>query len=141
MVTFTEVVEGIGLVVDGLGVLVIVLALIWATLRFVAAVRREPNSYHRYRQDLGRGILLGLEYLVAADIIRTVAVTPTVQGVLILGLIVLIRTVLSVALQIEVEGRCPWRKSEALPQQTVPDTPVSAKSAHPGNAARPREEL
>src|SRR5262249_51710197 len=110
MGTFTKIVEDIGLVVDGLGVLVIVLALVWATPRVLPAAFRETNSYRRYRQDLGLGILLGLEFLVAADIIRTVAVTPTLQGVLILGLIVLIRTFLSVALQIEVEGRPPWRQ-------------------------------
>src|SRR5262245_2373028 len=77
MTTVTEVVENIGLGIDGLGVLAIVLGLFWATLGFGAALRRESNSYRRYRQDLGRGILLGLEFLVAADIIRTVAVTPT----------------------------------------------------------------
>ena len=118
MSTFTEVVEATGLVVDGLGVLAIVLGLLLPTLWFVAALR-EANSFRRYRQNLGRGILLGLEFLVAADIIRTVAVTPTLQGVLILGLIVLVRTVLSVALQVEVEGRWPWQQVEALPQGTA----------------------
>ena len=120
MSTFTEVVEGIGLVIDGLGVLAIVLGILLATLRFAAAPRREANSYRRYRQDLGRGILLGLEFLVAADIIRTVAVAPTLQGVLILGLIVLIRTFLSIGLQVEVEGRWPWQEVEALAPRTVP---------------------
>ena len=57
------------------------------------------------RQNLGRGILLGLEILIAADIIRTVAITPTLDGVLVLGVIVLIRTFLSMALQVELEGR------------------------------------
>ena len=61
------------------------------------------------RQDLGRGILLGLEILIAADIIRTVAITPTLDGVLVLGVIVLIRTFLSMALQVELEGRWPWQ--------------------------------
>jgi uncharacterized membrane protein len=62
--------------------------------------------------------LLGLEFLVAADIIRTVAVTPTLQGVLILGLIVLIRTFLSMALEVELEGRWPWqaKKQGETPQ-------------------------
>lgn len=128
MKTFTEVMEVIGLVIDGLGVLVIVLGLIWATFRFGAAFRRGTDGYHQYRQDLGRGILLGLEFLVAADIIRTVAVTPTLQGVLILGLIVLIRTILSIALQAEVEGRTPWRQAAMPPH--VPDD-------KPGGAANP----
>jgi uncharacterized membrane protein len=115
MSTFTAAVESIGLVIDGLGVLAIVFGLLLATLRYLATCRREPDGYRRFRQDLGRGILLGLEFLVAADIIRTVAVAPTLQGVLILGLIVLIRTFLSIGLQVEVEGRWPWQQPvEAL---------------------------
>jgi uncharacterized membrane protein len=73
------------------------------------------DVYRRFRQDLGRGILLGLEFLVAADIIRTVAVTPTLQSVAVLGLIVVIRTFLSMALQVEVEGRLPWQRPPAGP--------------------------
>ena len=61
----------------------------------------------------GRGILLGLELLVAADIIGTVAVTPSIENLLILGLIVLIRTFLSFSLEVEIEGRWPWRQAEA----------------------------
>jgi uncharacterized membrane protein len=121
MPTFTEVVESIGLVIDGAGVLAIVLGLLWATLRFATTSRREAGGYGQYRQDLGRGILLGLELLVAADIIRTVAVAPTLQGVLILGLIVLIRTFLSMALQLEVEGRWPWQQVNAAAQRSVSD--------------------
>ncbi len=84
---------------------------LFATGRFV--VRREPNSpYRTYRQDVGRAILLGLEFLVAGDIIRTVVVAPTLENVLVLGLIVLIRTFLSVALQLELEGRWPWQRGE-----------------------------
>jgi uncharacterized membrane protein len=123
MSTFTRVVEAIGLVIDGLGVLAIVLGLLWATLRFGTAGRGVTDSYRRYRQDLGRGILLGLEFLVAADIIRTVAVTPTIEGVLILGLIVLVRTFLSIGLQVEVEGRWPWQQQvEGLPERMGPTT-------------------
>jgi len=62
-----------------------------------------------FRRTLGRSILTGLELLVAADIIRTVAVEPTLQSVLVLGLIVLIRTFLSISLQVEIEGRWPWQ--------------------------------
>lgn len=113
MPTFTTVVEGIGLMIDGAGVAVIVLGLLVATIRFAAAFQ-ETDSYTRYRQDLGRGILLGLELLVAADIIRTVAVAPTIEGVIILGLIVLIRTFLSMALQLELDGRWPWQQATAL---------------------------
>ena len=67
--------------------------------------------YHRYRKRLGRSILLGLELLVAADIIRTVAVAPTFESVGVLGLIVLIRTFLSFSLELEITGRWPWQKA------------------------------
>jgi uncharacterized membrane protein len=110
MTTFIAVVETIGLVIDGAGVLAIVVGLLIAFVRFIAAGRSQPDGYRRFRQDLGRGILLGLELLVAADIIRTVAVTPTLDGVLVLGVIVLIRTFLSTTLQVEVEGRWPWQR-------------------------------
>ena len=90
-------------------VLVIVVGLLVAAGRFAFAARREADPYRRLRQDMGRGILLGLELLVAADIIRTVAVDPTLENVSVLGLIVLIRTFLSMALQVELEGRWPWQ--------------------------------
>jgi uncharacterized membrane protein len=107
--TFTRFVEAVGLVIDGAGVVVIVVGILVAVLRVVLG---PPVSdvYRRFRQDLGRGILLGLEFLVAADIIRTVAVTPTLQSVAVLGLIVVIRTFLSMALQVEVDGRLPWQR-------------------------------
>lgn len=111
MPSFNEIAEMVGLLFDGVGVLVIVLGTVVATVRLAAYRRRDADPYRQFRQDIGRGILLGLEFLVAADIIRTVAVTPTLQGVLVLGLIVLIRTFLSTALQVELEGRWPWQRS------------------------------
>ena len=65
--------------------------------------------YRSFRNRLGRAIILGLELLVAADILRTISAEPTVRQVLALGLIVLIRTFLSFSLEIELEGRLPWR--------------------------------
>jgi uncharacterized membrane protein len=112
--TFTAFVETVGLVIDGAGVLVIVVGILVALLR-VGLGPPTTDVYRRFRQDLGRGILLGLEFLVAADIIRTVAVTPTLQSVAVLGLIVVIRTFLSMALQVEVEGRLPWQRPPAGP--------------------------
>ena len=108
--TFTAVVERVGLVIDGAGVIVIVVGLIVALLKYLLAGGRSADPFRQLRQDLGRGILLGLEFLVAADIIRTVAVTPTLQSVGVLGLIVVISTFLSMALQVEVEGRLPWQR-------------------------------
>lgn len=112
MPCFKDIVETIGLAIDGTGVLVIVLGLVTAAYRFILSSQKTADPYRRLRQDIGRGILLGLEFLVAADIIRTVAVTPTMQGVLVLGLIVLIRTFLSMALQVELEGQWPWQRAQ-----------------------------
>ena len=73
-----------------------------------------PGSrYEDFRRQLGRSILLGLEFLVAADIIRTVAITPTPQSVAVLGGIVLIRTFLSFSLQLEMTGAWPWKRKAA----------------------------
>jgi uncharacterized membrane protein len=71
---------------------------------------REEGAYDFFRRRLGRAILLGLEFLVAADIIRTVAVTPTWQSVAVLAGIVLIRTFLSFSLQLEMTGAWPWQQ-------------------------------
>jgi len=111
MSSFNEVAEIVGLAFDALGVLVIVVGTVFAAARLAILRRVGGDRYRQFRQDIGRGILLGLEFLVAADIIRTVAVTPTLEGVLVLGLIVLIRTVLSTALQVELEGRWPWQRA------------------------------
>jgi uncharacterized membrane protein len=78
-------------------------------VRFLTRLRTDAGSaYRQYRLGLGRAILLGLEFLIAGDIIRTVATSPTFRSVGILGTIVLIRTFLSFALTLEVEGRLPW---------------------------------
>ena len=106
-----EVIEFSGLVVDVAGVLVIILGIVIASVRFARPeARKEGDAYRTYRQEVGKSILLGLEFLVASDIIRTVAISPTLQNVLVLGLIVLIRTFLSFALEMELEGRLPWRR-------------------------------
>ena len=73
-------------------------------------LRGERHVYAMIRSYFGRSILLGLEILVAADLIRTVAVDTTLENVLVLGLIVLIRTFLSFSLEIEIEGIVPWRR-------------------------------
>lgn len=112
MLDFKAIIETAGILIDGFGVAVILFAIIIASYRYITTGRTSLKGYVRYRQDLGRGILLGLEVLVAADIIRTVAFEPTLEGVLILGLIVLIRTFLSSALQVELEGRWPWQARE-----------------------------
>lgn len=123
-VTFVELVEAVGKGIDAAGVGVIVLGGLAATaLAASRLLAREVETYRRYRQQLGRSILLGLELLVAADIIRTVAVTPTLTSVAVLAGIVLIRTFLSFSLELEITGRWPW--------QTRPDP----SAASPGPAA------
>lgn len=107
---FQHAMEVIGKAVDAAGVGVIVVGALAATL--VAArglLRRREDVYSDYRRQLGRSILLGLEFLVAADIIRTVAVSPTFDSVGVLAVIVLIRTFLSFSLELEITGRWPWQ--------------------------------
>jgi uncharacterized membrane protein len=112
---YRDIMELIGRSVDALGVLIIVIGAVVATGRFLANRQIDfGSSYRAYRQGLGRAILLGLEFLIAGDIIRTVVVAPTLENVLILALIVIIRTFLSMALQLEVEGRWPWNRAEEL---------------------------
>ena len=107
--------EIIGTVVDGVGVFIVAAGAVVATARLLMhRAHNTGNYYSSFRQDIGRAILLGLEFLIAGDIIRTVVVAPTIQNVLVLGLIVLIRTFLSMSLQLEIEGRLPWRR-EGLP--------------------------
>ena len=111
MERFRQVMEIVGMAVDGVGVFIVAAGALVATAHLV--VRRAHNAgnyYSSYRQDIGRAILLGLEFLIAGDIIRTVVVAPTIQNVVVLGLIVLIRTFLSLSLQLEIEGKLPWRR-------------------------------
>ncbi|MHB9038806.1 MAG: DUF1622 domain-containing protein [Armatimonadota bacterium] len=119
---YRELMGTIGTAVDAVGVVVIVIGAIFATGHFLFRHPGEPTrSYHLYRQNLGRAILLGLEFLIAGDIIRTVVVAPTLENVLVLGMIVIIRTFLSTALQFELEGRWPWQSGTAapLPQEST----------------------
>ena len=107
--SFDGVVARTGLVIDGAGVAAIVAGVVAAILVAIVRFRRqEPDVYTQFRQWLGRSILLGLELLVAADIIRTVAAKPTLTNVAVLAAIVLIRTFLSFSLELEITGRWPW---------------------------------
>ena len=108
---FRHIMEVVGTSVDGVGVFIVAAGAIVATMRLVVfRARGTGNYYSLYRQDVGRAILLGLEFLIAGDIIRTVVVAPTLQNVVVLGMIVLIRTFLSLSLQLEIEGKLPWRR-------------------------------
>jgi len=110
-----EMIETIGKVIDAVGVAVIVGGAVIALAATVVRGRGTEGesaggAYDAFRRQLGRSILLGLEFLVAADIIRTVAVTPTAQSVAVLAGIVAIRTFLSFSLQVEMTGSWPWQR-------------------------------
>lgn len=101
----------VGQVIDAVGVAAIVIGTVAATVQAgIGLSRREPGVYRQFRRFLGRSILLGLELLVAADIIKTVAVTPTLNDIAVLAAIVAIRTFLSWSLELEISGRWPWQK-------------------------------
>ena len=106
-----EVIGAIGLAIDVVGVLVIVVAIIVAGIGFargIAGGDTLDTAFRSLRQSIGRGILLGLELLVAGDIIRTVAIEPTFMSVGVLAVIVLVRTFLSFSLEVELTGHWPW---------------------------------
>jgi len=115
---FRQIIETVGQLVDFAGVAVMVIGAVVSLPmaisghqpRQLPAGAEKLSFYRSYRQLLGRSILLGLELLVAADIIRTVAVTPTFVSVGVLAIIVLIRTFLSFSLELEITGRWPWQK-------------------------------
>lgn len=108
-------VEPIAHVIEGAGVVIIVIGAIVSTGLFAVHAIREAHFqevFNQYRANLGRAILLGLEFLIAGDIIATILVEPTLESVGSLGLIVLIRTFLSFSLEAEIEGQLPWRRHE-----------------------------
>ncbi|HEX5870338.1 MAG TPA: DUF1622 domain-containing protein [Longimicrobium sp.] len=110
-----QAVHAVALAVEIGGVVMLVLTAIVATALLFRDWRREgafAPAYKAYRRNLGRGILLGLEFLVIADIIGTVAIEPTFRNLGVLGLIVLIRTFLSFSLEVEIEGKLPWKQSD-----------------------------
>jgi len=97
--------------IEALAVVIIVASIAWATIAAVIGVAGGDGSgdpQREYRTRLGRALLLGLEILVAADVVRTVAVDPSVESAAVLGMLVVIRTFLSWSLSVEIEGRWPW---------------------------------
>ena len=103
-------------IIEWCGIAIIVGGLIFGTVRFALralAKSADVQSFRRYRADVGRGILLGLEFLVAADIIATVAIEPSLESLAVLAGIVAIRTFLSLSLEVEITGRWPWKQDRA----------------------------
>ena len=111
-------IEILGAVVIFAGVMRV--ALTRGTVRFLLK-QGQPGDYESYKHEMGRSLLLGLEFLVAADVIRTVALEPTLGNVSVLGLLVLVRTFLSWTLTVDIEGRWPWQpqKSETTHSGTT----------------------
>lgn len=136
---FSEWVVLAGQAMEAVGVAVMLLGAVLSLVLLGLRHRRHHavSPYRQFRQDLGRAILLGLEFLVAADIIRTVSEKPTLQGVVVLGLIVVIRTFLSFTLTVELEGRWPWQRppehEEARAHSPAPPRPprLDARQGEP----------
>lgn len=97
---------GVGIIAGGF---VVALVYSWSTWR---SSRKTTDAYEAIRRVFGKAVLLGLEVLVAADIIRTVAVDPTIENLMVLGLLVLVRTFLSFSLDVELDGAWPWRRAQ-----------------------------
>src|ERR1700749_5057400 len=111
---FTHAMEDVALGFEALGAAVLVLGAIWSFVLAAITWRgsgQRGRAYWALRKAFGGTLLLGLEILVAADLVRTVAVAPTVDNVLVLGLIVVIRTFLSFSLETEIEGVGAWRRA------------------------------
>ncbi len=108
---FTDIISFAGYAIEAVGVFVVVIGSCISSFVFIRSFRQLPEgiAYRTYRRQLGRSIILGLEFLIAGDIIRTVIVAATLENIASLGLIILIRSFLSITLHLEVEGRWPWQ--------------------------------
>jgi len=130
-VPYTEVMLGLAQVFEVIAALTLLVGLLWSvvlTIRAYRATDDGKSAYKTMRQSFGGAILLGLEILVAGDLIRTVAVYPTLENVGVLAIIVLIRTVLSFSLEIEIEGVPPWRRALVSGATVMKQAAANAKS-------------
>jgi uncharacterized membrane protein len=137
--TFTHVMEHVAQAFEVLGTAVLAIGTLWSFLLAAVAWRRSGRARQAYgviRQALGGTLLLGLEILVAADLVRTIAVAPTLDNVLTLGLIVLIRTFLSFSIEIEVDGTLPWRRALSSGASTIRQASASMPKAKRHDAAQ-----
>jgi uncharacterized membrane protein len=128
-----EHVRTVGDIIDVAGVAVIALGGVVAVgVALGRLLRRSGDAYLIFREEFGRSILLGLELLVAADIIRTVAITPTKESVTVLAGIVLIRTFLSFSLEVEMTGKWPWQQNPSHFPATrpAPEAKTQGTAAH-----------
>jgi uncharacterized membrane protein len=132
--TFTELMDHVAQGFEALAAAILVVGVIWSFVLAAIAARRfgwSARAYLVLRQSFGGTLLLGVEVLVAADLIRTVAVAPTLDNVLVLGLIVVIRTFLSFSLETEIEGVVPWRRAAMGGAGTIRRATASALKPKP----------
>lgn len=109
--TVPEWIESVSIAIEIFAIAIIVVGIVYASVLILSRLlrRRAEDHYATYKAIIGRSLLLGLEILVAADIIRTVALDPTLESVAVLGLLVLVRTFLSWSIIVEIEGHWPWQ--------------------------------
>jgi len=141
MASFSSAMDHVAQAFEALGALILVVGVLWSAVLAILAWRRsrEPGrAYNALRQAFGGTLLLALEVLVAADLIRTVAVSPTLTNVLVLGLIVLIRTFLSFSLEIEIDGIPPWRRALTSGASTIKRATTTALSPGPADSDLPQ---
>ena len=101
--------------IEVFAVVIIVIAIVHGSVRYLFHItKRVEDAYEQYKIQLGKALLLGLEFLVAADVVKTVVLEPTLENVAILGLLVIIRTFLSWSLVVEIEGRWPWQGTKSV---------------------------
>jgi uncharacterized membrane protein len=120
-----QIIELVGVGFEGAGVMALVIGTLFAFTVYVSSLLRPGNTsaaYQVLRRDVGKAILIGLELLVAADIVRSVALDATFASVGVLGLIVLVRTFLSWSLEVEINGTWPWQRTRlSAPAPTETD--------------------
>lgn len=122
----THYIDIIAKTIEFLGVLIMVGGILFAVYLAVKSIHSFTHqTYLEIRQAVGKSILLGLEVLIAADIMATVVTTATLRSVMVLGFIVLIRTFLSLSLQVELEGRFPWQSKNNLAKQETSTTSIN----------------
>jgi uncharacterized membrane protein len=112
---FDQAIRWVAVGIEALAIAIIVLGAVATTIQFLRRLSKEgafEDCYRRFRGDFGKTILLGLEFLIASDIVGTVAVGPTYKDLGVLALLVVIRTFLSFALELEITGRWPWQRTE-----------------------------
>ena len=136
-VTYDQFISDAVKIVEAVGAAIMILGGLWALLVYAYSVLRPvgpADAYPMLRQRLGQAILLGLEVLIVGDIVRTIIVEPTVESVAVLGMIVVIRIVLSFSLEVEIEGVWPWSRWRLGPNvaATPPDRTSPSDSTKEG---------